>query len=426
MVKILDLHEALQLILTRSATEQGEKSGWHQRQGQLSASQFVQTVSFGFLEHPHATLGQLARVAGTLGAAVTPQAISQRFTKESVALMRGVVMDALGILLEADPVEVAWLQQFPGGVYLNDSTQITWHADWAATWDGGATPAALKIPTLLNLLRGSLQIDVVPARQHDSATRLANLDFPPGSVVVEDAGYLDSERMQRRWTQRVHTIVSYRSDLAVFDGQGRRLDVLRWLYQHPGRCADRLVSWQGSWYRFVAIPLSPESIERKRQDLHATARKHGRQPTQEALALAAWHLMLTTLPEELATTDQIATLMRLRWQIELLFKLWKDQGKLDETRGWKPERIETEFYAKVLGLLIQHWLVLTVGWQWVERSLVKIGQAIRESIRAFCLLWQEREHLASFCTRLTQIIDKTARITSHCHQESTAHRVLRT
>lgn len=425
MSKIADLHEALQLVLTTRASEHGMISGWHQRQGQMSASQFVQTVAFGFLEQPHATLGQLARVACTLGAAVTPQAISQRFTSKSVALMRGVVMDALGVLLEADPVEVGWLQRFPGGVYLNDSTQITWHADWAATWDGGATAAALKIPTLIDLLRGSLQADVIPARQHDSATRLANRDFPTGSVVVEDAGYLDSERMQRRCSEGVQTIVSYRSDLVVCDEQGRRLDVLHWLQQHPGHCADRRVRWRDCWYRLVAVPLTPASVKRKRQDIRATALRHGRQPTPQSLALAAWHLILTTIPQECATTDQIATLMRLRWQIELLFKLWKDQGKLDETRGWKPERIETEFYAKLLGLLIQHWLVLTVGWQWVERSMVKIGQAIRETIRTFCLVWQEREHLASFCTRLSHIIEKTARISSHCHQESTARRVMR-
>lgn len=308
---------------------------------------------------------------------------------------------------------------------LSDSTQITWHADWAATWDGGATAAALKIPTLIDLVRGSLQADLVPARQHDSATRLANLDLPAGSVVVEDSGYLNSERMQHRCAQGVHTIVSYRSDLVVFDEQGRCLDLLFWLHQHPGQGADRRVLWQGGWYRLVAIPRSPEIIKRKRQGIRATARNHGRQPTPQSLALAAWHRILTTIPEEVATTDQIATLMRLRWQIELVFKLWKDQGKLDETRGWKPERIETEFYAKLPGLLIQHWLVLTVGWHWVERSMVKIGQAIREAIRAFCLVWQEREHLAWFCTRLTRTIEKTARITSHCHQESTAHRVMR-
>jgi Transposase DDE domain len=274
-------------------------------------------------------------------------------------------------------------------------------------------------------VRGSLQADVISARQHDSATRLANLDFPTDSVVVEDSGYLDGERMQRRCAQGVHTIVSYRSDVVVFDEQGRRLDVLLWLRQHPGQGADRRVRWQGCWYRLVAVPLAPEIVERKRRGIRTTARKHGRQPTSQSLALAAWHLILTTIPEDRATTDQIATLMRLRWQIELLFKLWKDQGKLDETRGWKPERIETEFYAKLLGLLIQHWLILTIGWHWVERSLVKIGQAIRETMRAFCLVWQERKHLASFCTRLTQTIEKTARITSHYHQESTAHRVMR-
>jgi hypothetical protein len=67
------------------------------------------------------------------------------------------------------------------------------------------------------------------------------------------------------------------------------------------------------------------------------------------LALADWIVVLTTATPQQASAAQIGTLMRLRWQIELLFKLWKDQGKLDETRGWKPERIEGEWYAKLLG-----------------------------------------------------------------------------
>ncbi|MBI1929081.1 hypothetical protein HYR99_33150 [Candidatus Poribacteria bacterium] len=32
-------------------------------------------------------------------------------------------------------------------------------------------------------------------------------------------------------------------------------------------------------------------------------------------------------------------LARVRWQIELLFKLWKNQGYLDEWRSQKPWRI---------------------------------------------------------------------------------------
>ena len=37
---------------------------------------------------------------------------------------RGVVQDALGVLVEAEPIDVAWLQRLPGGVWLNDSSQL--------------------------------------------------------------------------------------------------------------------------------------------------------------------------------------------------------------------------------------------------------------------------------------------------------------
>jgi hypothetical protein len=137
MGTITELEGALQLVLETSATEHGITSGWQQRRGQLSPSQFVQTLVFGFLEDPHATLGRLARVAHAVGALVTPQALSQRFTPAAVALRRGVLTDALGVLLEAEPVSVALLQAFPGGVYLNDATQLALHDDWQEAWPGG-------------------------------------------------------------------------------------------------------------------------------------------------------------------------------------------------------------------------------------------------------------------------------------------------
>ena len=194
MGTISDLEGALQLVLEASAAEHGLTSGWQQRRGPLSPSQFVQTLVFGFLEDPHATLGHLARVAHSLGAPVTPQALSQRLTSAAVALLRGVVQDALGLLMEAEPVAVALLQAFPGGVYLNDSTQLALHADWREDWPGSGIAAALKLPARFDLLRGGVQVDLTPARQHDSVTRLANTSAPAGALVVEDLGYLEIGR----------------------------------------------------------------------------------------------------------------------------------------------------------------------------------------------------------------------------------------
>lgn len=423
MGTITELEGALQLVLQASATEHGVTTGWQRRRSSLSPSQFVQTLVFGFLEDPHATLGHLGRVAHALGARVTPQAISQRFTAAAVTLLRGVLADALGVLLEAEPVAVTLLQAFPGGVYLNDSTQVALHDDWQEAWPGGGIAAALKLPTRFDLLRGGVQVDLTPARQHDSVTRLASVAAPAGSLVVEDLGYLDVGRMQCRLAAGVATIVPLHCALVLYDAadeQGQRLDLLAWLQAQTEPLVERSVQTGGLTLRLVARRASPQTVARHQASIRQAAQNHGRTPPPRALALAEWILVLTTAPAQQASATQISTLMRLRWQIELLFKLWKDQGKLDETRGWNPARIEVEGYAKLLGLLVQHWVLLATGWQWAERSLVKAGQTIREFARCLCLDWRDPARLRWLLDHIAHSLAIAGRIGSHCHQHSAA------
>lgn len=239
-------------------------------------------------------------------------------------------------------------------------------------------------------------------------------------MVIEDLGYLDSQRMQRRQAQGVGTIVPLRATLALYDLQGRRINLLTWLRRHPGQQVEREVEWQGRRRRLVALPAAPATAARKRVGMREAAQRHGRAPNLTALALADWIVALTTVSARQASVQQIATLLRLRWQIELVFKLWKDQGKLDETRGWNAARIETELCAKLLGLLIEHWLLLQTGWQWADRSLVKAGQSIRAYARSLCLLWTDHRALAELCDLLARSLAVAGRVTSHCHQRSAA------
>jgi hypothetical protein len=38
-----------------------------------------------------------------------------------------------------------------------------------------------------------------------------------------------------------------------------------------------------------------------------------------------------------------------------------------------------ELYAKLIGLLLQHWLILLFAWQDEQRSLVKFAQVVRDT-----------------------------------------------
>ena len=47
-------------------------------------------------------------------------------------------------------------------------------------------------------------------------------------------------------------------------------------------------------------------------------------------ATATWTIVVTNVPRELLNVEEAMLLARLRWQIELLFKLWKSHGGIDE------------------------------------------------------------------------------------------------
>ena len=87
-----------------------------------------------------------------------------------------------------------------------------------------------------------------------------------------------------------------------------------------------------------------------------------RHPSKRRLAVADWTILVTNMPSNLLTADEALTVMRIRWQIELIFKLWKSVNSLDKSRSKKKWRILTEVYGKLLVVLLQHWLIVMGAW----------------------------------------------------------------
>ena len=114
--------------------------------------------------------------------------------------------------------------------------------------------------------------------------------------------------------------------------------------------------------------------ERTRANGKRQRQRKQRKTGKARLQLLDWTILITNVPQELLSVDEVLVLARCRWQIELLWKLWKQIGKLDTWRSAKPYRILTEIYAKLLGLLITHWLTLIACWQAPNRSVVKARQ----------------------------------------------------
>src|SRR5205807_10205668 len=90
--------------------------------------------------------------------------------------------------------------------------------------------------------------------------------------------------------------------------------------------------------------------------------REGQTPSAARLALADSTLWLTNVPPEQLSVQEAGVLARVRWQIELLFKLWKRDRRLARWHNTQPAAVLCEVYAKLVGVLVQHWLLLVSGW----------------------------------------------------------------
>jgi hypothetical protein len=89
--------------------------------------------------------------------------------------------------------------------------------------------------------------------------------------------------------------------------------------------------------------------------------------------------VLTDVPAKRLRFEEALVLLRERWQMELLYKLWKSDGLIDGWRTENPWRVLCELYAKLMGLLLQHWLIVLFAWHDPQRSLVKLAQVVRDT-----------------------------------------------
>src|SRR5262249_23261289 len=106
MVTIPQLQDALRHTLHTTAHAVARASGFTQRHSKLSGAAFVQTLVWGWLGDPAASLSALCQTAAAAGVPITPQGLHQRFTRAGAALLEQVLRAAVHQALAAGPVAI--------------------------------------------------------------------------------------------------------------------------------------------------------------------------------------------------------------------------------------------------------------------------------------------------------------------------------
>ncbi len=412
---------AMQAVFGGNLDELARSSGCVRRERKFSGKSLLRMLVLAVLQSPGAKNREYRDMAARLGVLVSEEAIEGRFTEGLVRFLSEALKLAVAQTLAAKPLSATLLQKFTD-VQIGDSSTINLPDELAEEFpscggSGNVALAAMKIQLLWSLSTGQLlQWRIEPGRASDATSEIAAAVPRAGALAVFDLGYFSLERFRRVGAAEAYWISRLQHNTKVFDGGGKELSLLRYLKKHGASGLVDIPILLGEkerlGCRLIAVRVPPEVAARRRQRARQKALKHGREASREYLALLGWTLFVTNCPSELLNWKEVVVLYRARWQIELLFKLWKSHNRLAERElHASPQRQMAVLYAKLIGVIVQHWILLTVIWNHGQRSLRKAAAVVQSWIILFSEALDNFRRLSNLLRRLQATIAHNARIT---------------
>jgi hypothetical protein len=407
MNSIAQIVNSLQKVLTQEADRLGRASGFIRRQVKWSGATFLQTLVWGFMSHAEASYSELSQTAAALGLNISNQGLEQRFTAKATNFVQEMLEAVIAHVIQSSCNPFPVLDSFCG-VYIRDSSVIALPPGLQETWPGvgnqSGETAALKLQVNLDFKTGQVHGPVLQeGRAHDQTSPFQTERLPPGALHLADLGYFSLDRLATDQAEGVFWITRLKVGTTVYGPDGRRLELASWLSDTRASAIEVRVSL-GEKHRLpcrlIAVRVSQEVADRRRQALHEWARKKQKPISPRRLKLAEWTVVVTNVPEERLSAHEVLTVLRVRWQVELLFKLWKSHAKVDELRSQNPWRILCEIYAKLIGLCLSQWLFAVSLWSYPDRSLFQAAKTVRKWAITLALAMEDADQLLKTLTAL--------------------------
>lgn len=385
MTSIAQQADTLQHILGNEADDLARATGFIHRQRAFSGADFAQALILGWLQRPDERVEGLVQLLGRREVTITASGLSQRFTQEAALFLQRLLERLAHVQMQAEAVESALLRRF-SGVFIEDSSCVMLPDTLAGVFRGcggspGTSAAMVKLFVRWDVLNGRLEGPrLKEGRQTDTKSPFPLDDLPAGGLYVADLGFFSLERLcclarPRDGGKRFFVMrLLYGTQLCTRGGHQITLRAI--LPRGFGQAVElgvQLGRHARLPVRLILVRVSEEVAEQRRARLREAAQEHGRAATPDLLYLAGWTILVTTVPRARLSIPEALVLLRLRWQIERLFRLWKEQGQIDEWRTKNPWRILCEVYAKLAAMVIQHWLIHAGCWHDPWRSLEKRG-----------------------------------------------------
>ena len=179
----------------------------------------------------------------------------------------------------------------------------------------------------------------------------------PGDLVLRDMGYFCINEFRLIAERGGFWVSRLPANAGVFMENGQTLE--EHLKSTKINTLDMMVNLgkkAGEKVRLVAVRATRDITEKRRRNRKKAAAQKGKTPPANTLLRDGWHLMVCNVGKDQLDTRKLTELYAVRWQVEIIFRAWKQSGSLVKAldRKSNAEHLHALIYASIL------WLVLTM------------------------------------------------------------------
>ena len=351
-----------QLLSVLPLQSLAESSGFFQRRAKkLSLEALLQSVLWSLCSSNYSLSQWAAQLSALQTKLFSKQALHRRCTQRLLDFLHQTLAAVLGKLSQTD-CSVEFLRGFKR-VLVQDSTALQLHPALAKYFPGcgnqrQAATAGLKVQAIFDLCSQCwIHFQLSASSANDQQASPLIMDYlQAGDLVIRDLGYAVLRIWRQIIAREAYFLSRWRNDLGLFDPQTNRpLDLLALVQQHPQLCSlEVLVGAQERLpLRLVALRLPAQLAAQRRRRARANARRdRSRHPSQRYFKLLGWSILLTNVPAQQATAQQLLEAYGARWQIELLFKSWKSHFQIGRLPRSNPLWVQIQLLAKLLAIAL--------------------------------------------------------------------------
>jgi hypothetical protein len=380
--------EKLREVLSRPHLHQlAISSGFCQRTSKMSPEVFFDML---FYSVSHTEQGSLSSMVSLLqsnfGISMNKQSLNERFNEKCVAYVKAILSEVLG-----EQFSTLYSSELLPGfsrILIKDSTKFMVPPGLESHYKscGGDTHsrsgAGVSVQYEYDLKSGEItDLSITSGARNDreDADETAG-DVEKDDLIIRDLGYY-STPVFKSWMEKEAFFLS-RLDCStnIYDPSGKPI-VFRNIYQSMrknGMIENEILVCAGKQTRLpvrLILQIVPDEVYEKRiREKTKKSKGQGRgQLMEETKIRCKFNLFITNAEESKLSTKQIYPLYRLRWQIELQFKIWKSVFKINCYHRMKEHRYIALLYVKLLLIIINIQITYSLQKSFIRKNTDKIG-----------------------------------------------------